>query len=154
MMDAASGKSPTVVLVVEDEPLLRMLAVEAVEEAGFVAIEKHGWAKTRSCGARPLATDQDFGCFGLGSASAFRASVQQSLCREALPGGSNGRGTAFAGRFVLIRNRPAPSDSVLFCSDLPAKKPKMAAPVPPAIDAGFRLTRENPKKRFLCPKPR
>jgi CheY-like chemotaxis protein len=38
-MDAASGKSPTVVLVVEDEPLLRMLAVEAVEEAGFVAIE-------------------------------------------------------------------------------------------------------------------
>lgn len=37
--DAPSGKSPTVVLVVEDEPLLRMLAVEAVEEAGFVAIE-------------------------------------------------------------------------------------------------------------------
>jgi CheY-like chemotaxis protein len=27
------------VLVVEDEPLLRMLAVEVVEEAGFVAIE-------------------------------------------------------------------------------------------------------------------
>jgi two-component system, response regulator PdtaR len=38
-MDARSRKSPTVVLVVEDEPLLRMLAVEAVEEAGFVAIE-------------------------------------------------------------------------------------------------------------------
>jgi two-component system, response regulator PdtaR len=27
------------VLVVEDEPLLRMMAVEAVEEAGFVALE-------------------------------------------------------------------------------------------------------------------
>jgi CheY-like chemotaxis protein len=27
------------VLVVEDEPLLRMLAVEVVEEAGFIAIE-------------------------------------------------------------------------------------------------------------------
>jgi len=38
-MDARSRKSPTVVLVVEDEPLLRMMAVEAVEEAGFVAIE-------------------------------------------------------------------------------------------------------------------
>jgi CheY-like chemotaxis protein len=33
------GKPPPVVLVVEDEPLLRMLAVEVVEEAGFIAIE-------------------------------------------------------------------------------------------------------------------
>jgi two-component system, response regulator PdtaR len=33
------SKSPAVVLIVEDEPLLRMLAVEAVEEAGFVALE-------------------------------------------------------------------------------------------------------------------
>ena len=32
-------KSPPVVLIVEDEPLLRMLAVEVVEEAGFIAIE-------------------------------------------------------------------------------------------------------------------
>jgi two-component system, response regulator PdtaR len=39
MIDAPSGKSPPVVLVVEDEPLLRMLAVEVVEEAGFVALE-------------------------------------------------------------------------------------------------------------------
>jgi two-component system, response regulator PdtaR len=39
VMDAPSGKSPPVVLVVEDEPLLRMLAVEVVEEAGFVALE-------------------------------------------------------------------------------------------------------------------
>ena len=38
IVDARSGKAP-VVLVVEDEPLLRMLAVEVVEEAGFVAIE-------------------------------------------------------------------------------------------------------------------
>jgi two-component system, response regulator PdtaR len=34
-----AGKSRPVVLVVEDEPLLRMLAVEVVEEAGFIAIE-------------------------------------------------------------------------------------------------------------------
>ena len=34
----ASSALP-VVLVVEDEPLLRMLAVEVVEEAGFIAIE-------------------------------------------------------------------------------------------------------------------
>jgi two-component system, response regulator PdtaR len=34
-----AGKPPPVVLVVEDEPVLRMLAVEVVEEAGFIAIE-------------------------------------------------------------------------------------------------------------------
>ncbi len=38
-MGEPSGKSPPVVLVVEDEPLLRMLAVEVVEAAGFVALE-------------------------------------------------------------------------------------------------------------------
>ena len=32
-------KSTTVVLIVEDDALLRMLAVEIVEEAGFMAIE-------------------------------------------------------------------------------------------------------------------
>lgn len=37
-MRPPAGKPP-VVLVVEDEPLLRMLAVEVVEEAGFIAIE-------------------------------------------------------------------------------------------------------------------
>ncbi|MCQ0990484.1 response regulator [Jiella marina] len=31
--------TPTVVLVIEDEPLLRMMAVELIEEAGFTAIE-------------------------------------------------------------------------------------------------------------------
>jgi CheY-like chemotaxis protein len=36
MMSAAAGKALPVVLVVEDDPLLRMLAVE---EAGFIAIE-------------------------------------------------------------------------------------------------------------------
>jgi CheY-like chemotaxis protein len=39
MMSAPAGKSLPVVLVVEDEPLLRVLAVEVVEEAGFTAIE-------------------------------------------------------------------------------------------------------------------
>ena len=33
-----AGKSPRIVLIVEDEPLLRMLAAEVVEEAGFVAL--------------------------------------------------------------------------------------------------------------------
>jgi two-component system, response regulator PdtaR len=37
-LSTPSGKPP-VVLVVEDEPLLRLLAVEVVEEAGFIAIE-------------------------------------------------------------------------------------------------------------------
>ena len=39
MNSTPAGKSTPVVLIVEDEPLLRMLAVEVVEEAGFVAIE-------------------------------------------------------------------------------------------------------------------
>ena len=39
MMSTPAGKLPPIVLVVDDEPLLRMLAVEVVEEAGFTAIE-------------------------------------------------------------------------------------------------------------------
>jgi CheY-like chemotaxis protein len=39
MMSIPAGKSLPVVLVVEDDPLLRILAVEVVEEAGFTAIE-------------------------------------------------------------------------------------------------------------------
>jgi two-component system, response regulator PdtaR len=39
MMSPPAGKSLPVVLVVEDDPLLRMLAVEVVEEAGYTAIE-------------------------------------------------------------------------------------------------------------------
>ena len=33
------SRSLPVVLIVEDDPLLRMLAIEVVEEAGFVALE-------------------------------------------------------------------------------------------------------------------
>lgn len=39
MTSTQNNKAPPVVLVVEDEPLLRMLAVEVVEQAGFIAIE-------------------------------------------------------------------------------------------------------------------
>jgi CheY-like chemotaxis protein len=39
MMSRPVSKPFQVVLVVEDEPLLRMLAVEVVEQAGFTAIE-------------------------------------------------------------------------------------------------------------------
>jgi CheY-like chemotaxis protein len=38
-MSTPARKSRPVVLVVEDDPLLRMLAVEIVQEAGFTAIE-------------------------------------------------------------------------------------------------------------------
>ena len=38
-MDSAAGPQTLVVLVVEDEPLIRMLAVDIVQEAGFDAIE-------------------------------------------------------------------------------------------------------------------
>ena len=39
MLDRVSATAPAVVLIVEDELLLRELAVEFVEEAGFVALE-------------------------------------------------------------------------------------------------------------------
>jgi CheY-like chemotaxis protein len=42
IIDVVAGsptKSPPVVLVVEDDPLLRMLAAEVAEEAGYLAIE-------------------------------------------------------------------------------------------------------------------
>jgi CheY-like chemotaxis protein len=38
MTDEASNTPPAVVLVVEDDPLLRELAVETVEDGGFVAL--------------------------------------------------------------------------------------------------------------------
>ena len=38
-MGSPAGKSPWIVLIVGDEPLLRMLAAEVVEEAGFIALE-------------------------------------------------------------------------------------------------------------------
>jgi two-component system, response regulator PdtaR len=39
MLDRASATAPAVVLIVEDEPLLRELAVEFIELAGFIALE-------------------------------------------------------------------------------------------------------------------
>lgn len=39
MMSTRAGRSLPIALVVEDEALLRMLAIEVVEEAGFTAIE-------------------------------------------------------------------------------------------------------------------
>jgi hypothetical protein len=78
--------SPYAVLVVEDDPLLRMHAVDIVEDAGFTAIEEgrrrsyryfgkthrhhptfhrhsdaglNGWFEAGACGARPVASDQD-----------------------------------------------------------------------------------------------
>jgi CheY-like chemotaxis protein len=146
-MGAPPGKSPPVVLVVEDEPLLRMLAVEVVEAAGFVALEagnadeavallearsdislhgdrharNNGRIEAGSRGAWSVAPDQDPACVGPGSASALRASVEQSLCRKAIPRGGNGRGTAFARPFLVIERGKCPPqrDSELFCSDLP-----------------------------------
>jgi two-component system, response regulator PdtaR len=38
-MNGTPSNSPPVVLIVEDDPLLRLFAVEVVEEAGFVALE-------------------------------------------------------------------------------------------------------------------
>jgi CheY-like chemotaxis protein len=53
-MDAPSGKSPPVVLVVEDDPLLRMLAVEVVEEVGFVALQAGRRGRSGCSAGSPL----------------------------------------------------------------------------------------------------
>jgi CheY-like chemotaxis protein len=142
-MDAPSGKSPPVVLVVEDDPLLRMLAVEVVEEVGFVALQAGGADEAVALlEARSdislLFTDidmpgsmdglklahavrgrwpQDPACVGEGSASAVGATAEQSLCQKAISGGDNGRGTPFARRFPLVHRVPAAAEvSGLFCS--------------------------------------
>jgi CheY-like chemotaxis protein len=39
VMDEKSNRPTPVVLIVEDDPLLRMLAAEVAEDAGFVALE-------------------------------------------------------------------------------------------------------------------
>jgi two-component system, response regulator PdtaR len=39
MTDRASGELPAVILVIEDEIMLRELAVEVLQDAGFVALE-------------------------------------------------------------------------------------------------------------------
>jgi CheY-like chemotaxis protein len=39
MIEKATRSSPAVVLIVEDEPLLRQLAVEVVEDSGFAVLE-------------------------------------------------------------------------------------------------------------------
>jgi hypothetical protein len=124
-MAGSPNSSLLVVPVVEDEPLLRMLAVEVVEEAGFVALEagdadeavalhlarycfaiyghrharKRGRAEAGPCGAWPLATSQDPRCVGTRSAAAGGFAVKQLLHRKAIRCGGNGRGIAFADRF-------------------------------------------------------
>jgi len=53
-MNEQKGPSPPVILVVDDEMLLRMLATEHFEEAGFEVIEaENGAAALRALVARP-----------------------------------------------------------------------------------------------------
>ena len=143
-MSIPAGKPP-VVLVVEDEPLLRMLAVEVVEEAGFIAIEARDadeavvLLESRS-DITLLFTDINMPgsmdglklahavrnrwppikilvVSGKQSLQPLRASVEQLLCRKALPDVGVGRGTSFARRFPL---NPTLVNE-LFCSDSPAE---------------------------------
>jgi two-component system, response regulator PdtaR len=48
-MAGSPSKSPPVVLIVENDPLLRVLAVEVVEEAGLMALEAGNAPKRFSC---------------------------------------------------------------------------------------------------------
>ena len=77
-------KSTTVVLIVEDDALLRMLAVEIVEEAGFMAIE---------------AADADQAIALL----EFRSDIALLLTDIDMPGSMNGLKLAHA-----VRNRWPP----------------------------------------------
>jgi PAS domain S-box-containing protein len=71
------------VLVIDDEPLVRMLIVEALEEAGFISLE----AEDGAAGLRILQSD---------------ARIDLLITDVGLPGGMNGRQVADAGRI----NRP------------------------------------------------
>jgi CheY-like chemotaxis protein len=117
-----ASKALPVVLVVEDDPLLRMLAVEVVEEAGFIAIE----ARDADEAVILLESRTDIALLftdinmpgsmdGLklahavrdrwppinrvrkAAASVLRSPVEQLLCRKALPGIGVGRGTSIDG---------------------------------------------------------
>jgi CheY-like chemotaxis protein len=116
-MGKPAGKVMPVVLVVENEPLLRFLAVDVVEEAGFIAIEALDadeavvLLESRSditllftainmpgsmdglklAHAQSLAPDQDLGCVGQTATSVFRSPVEQLLCPKAIPGVGVGR---------------------------------------------------------------
>ena len=70
---------PETVLVVDDEPTVRMLVVEVITESGFVALE----AADGAAGLRILETD---------------ARVDLLVTDVGLPGGLNGRQVADAGR--------------------------------------------------------
>jgi CheY-like chemotaxis protein len=70
-MDAPPDKSPPVVLIVEDDPLLRLIAVEVVEEAGFVTLE---------------AGDADAAAALLESRPDFLCCLRTSTCPEAWTG--------------------------------------------------------------------
>jgi two-component system, response regulator PdtaR len=128
LMVACSGKFSLVVLVVQDESLLRTLAVEVVEEAGFVALEASNAGSRSPAGIRSdiamLFTDIDMSgsMDGLKLAHAVRGrwppikillvSGQIRLQSSELPSNSrfvgkpsrrdNGRGTALARRFRII----------------------------------------------------
>jgi CheY-like chemotaxis protein len=106
-----------------------MLAVEVVEEAGFVTLEAgnadEAVAVLESHLDTLLFTDIDMPGsrdglklahavhdrwpltknthrIGEGAGAIHRASVEQLLCRKTLPDGCTGRGIAFAGRFPLV----------------------------------------------------
>jgi CheY-like chemotaxis protein len=106
-----------------------MLALEVVEEAGFVTLEagnadeavallesrldisllftdvemrgKHGRVEIGPRHARPLAADKNPRRIGEGAAAALRAAFEQLLCWKTLPDGCHGRRITFAGRLPV-----------------------------------------------------
>jgi len=109
------GKSTAVVLIVEDDALLRMLAAEVVEEAGFVAIE---------------AADADEAVSVLES----RSDIALLLTDIEMPGSMNGLKLAQA-----VRNRWPPIKILVVSgqmrpqpSELPSNSRFLAKPYPTA----------------------
>ena len=114
-----SATSRPVVLIVEDEFLLRMHAAEMIGEAGFDVVEAanadeaiailearpdirvvfhrhpnagfHGWAETRQICQPPMAADQDRCDIRVRQRRERRFAGRQSFSGQALPAGANRR---------------------------------------------------------------
>jgi CheY-like chemotaxis protein len=127
--------SPSVVLIVEDDPLLLMLAIEVVEEAGFIAVEAKnadeavalleahsdidllftdidmpgsmdGLKLAHAVRDRWPSLVNDTRCVRTGSTSLGGFATEQPICRKTIPSSCDGAGVAFTGLFGMRMSAP------------------------------------------------
>jgi CheY-like chemotaxis protein len=120
-MGQSTPPTKQAVLVVEDEPLLRMMAMDLVEDAGFQAVEAADAdeavtiLETRTdirivftdigCRARPLAADRDHHRVGAGPSERGRSAGAQRVLFQTLRLAESDRHAASHGQ-ALMRKCP------------------------------------------------